>query len=98
MKSRADVMTSEQCAYGTLHLRLLPPKVWRDARYQGGSCGPAHRFYLERRPSVRPVWWILSLALLSWVIWGIIPKVSPPNSSVVGDCFVPAAAPTAKLF
>lgn len=28
---------------------------------------------------IRPVWWILFSALLSWVIWGIIPKVSTPN-------------------
>ena len=27
-------------------------------------------------PSILPVWWILFSALLSWVIWGIIPKVS----------------------
>lgn len=33
-------------------------------------------------PSIRPVWWILFSALLSWVIWGIIPKVSKQNCSV----------------
>lgn len=69
------------------HLLLLllpsspPLLLWvrGDTRYQGGSRGASHLSHLFCAATVRsprPVWWILFSALLSWVIWGIIPKVS----------------------
>lgn len=51
-KSCADVMTSEQCAYGTLHPRLLPPKVRRDAL--SGRESRARPSFLPAAPSVCP--------------------------------------------
>lgn len=63
-----------------------PPPVRRDSSYQGGSEGPVispHRFSAPTTaPCSLPVWWILFSALLSWVIWGIIPKVSHTNCSL----------------
>lgn len=41
------------------------------------SSSPSYFFSASyRNPVIIPVWWILFSTLLSWVIWGIIPKVS----------------------
>lgn len=70
-------------ACGTLHpLRLPSPSPERhtlSGRQPKGRSSP-HIFSASRTvPSILPVWWILFSALLSWVIWGIIPKVSKLN-------------------
>lgn len=64
--------------------------VRRDTRYQGGSRGPVISSHLSASttvPFIRPVWWILFSALLSWVIWGIIPKVSKLLAGVLRGRF-----------
>lgn len=70
---------------GPCILVSCPPKSGETHVIREGVAGPvlrSHLFCIDHSPSIRPVWWILSSALLSWVIWGIIPKVSHPNSSV----------------
>lgn len=49
------------------------------------AAGPVTRSHLlaPARALRPPAWWISSSALLSWVIWGIIPKVSSTGGSVV---------------
>lgn len=83
-ESDVDVMTSEEQRVGPCSL-FGPPPVRRDTSYQGGSrrgSSSSYIFSSSTIPSTRPVWWILFSALLSWVIWGIIPKVSEPSCSV----------------
>lgn len=66
-------------ACGTLQPPLSPPPVRRDTTYQGGIRRTSHLLIFSASttvPCTLPVWWILFSALLSWVIWGIIPKVS----------------------
>lgn len=80
-----DVMTSSSTRMGPCILVSCPPKSGETHVIREGVAGPvicSHLFCIYHSPSIRPVWWILSSALLSWVIWGIIPKVSHPNSSV----------------
>ena len=89
-KRGADVMTSEWQRAGTLHpIFARPPAApsprlppWSPERHTlsgrqpKGQSSP-HIFSASTTiPSILPVWWILFSALLSWVIWGIIPKVS----------------------
>lgn len=83
-ESDVDVMTSEEQRVGPCSL-FGPPPVRRDTSYQGGrrrGSSSSYIFSSSTIPSTRPVWWILFSALLSWVIWGIIPKVSKPSRSV----------------
>lgn len=58
--------------------RPRPSPVRRDTSYQGGSRRAGDHLFSAPAavPSIPPVWWILFSALLFWVIWGIIPKVS----------------------
>lgn len=64
---------------------LLP--VRRDTTYQGGIRRTSRLLIFSASttvPFTLPVWWILFSALLSWVIWGIIPKVSIEAEAVGG--------------
>lgn len=86
-------------ACGTLHpLRLPSPSPERhtlSGRQPKGRSSP-HIFSASRTvPSILPVWWILFSALLSWVIWGIIPKVSKLNCCC---CWMGREAGAAVLF
>lgn len=74
-------------ACGTLHppppAPLSPERHTLSGRQPKGQSSP-HIFSASTTdPSILPVWWILFSALLSWVIWGIIPKVSKLNCMVL---------------
>lgn len=94
-RSRGDVITSEPQRVGPCILFGCPPRVRRDTRVLWGrqpkGRSSPHTVSAPRTvPSIRPVWWILFSALLSWVIWGIIPKVSQLNcrGGRVGSMFI----------
>lgn len=98
----ADVMTSEEPRVrGTVQLPC-PPPVGTDRSSQGGRRGssPAADIFSASTtaPVILPVWWMLFSTLLSWVIWGIIPKVSkhPLQRTLPGRQIV--SAPQRLLF
>lgn len=76
-------------------LCFLPTSRWRNTSFSS-SQGRDGLLCRSSPPSVglhwaiSPVWWISCSILLSWMIWGIIQKVSyssfPPFTAILGFC------------